>query len=119
VGLAALAELIRCTRPDPLPMATIGQLLWAGQGITGTDGKRAAPSADALYPLELYVVTPRQVMHYLPDGHRAETRDVCPCFLGHLSSMCWDRFVKHLVGLDRSGARSGTSSGARGPVPGP
>jgi len=57
-------------------MATIGQLLWAGQGITGTDGKRAAPSADALYPLELYVVTPRQVMHYLPDGHRAETRSV-------------------------------------------
>src|SRR5215467_6328582 len=24
-----------------------------------------------------------------------------PCFLGHLSSMCWDRFVKHLVGLVR------------------
>jgi len=24
----------------------------------------------------------------------------CPCFLGHLSSMCWDRFVKYLVGLD-------------------
>jgi SagB-type dehydrogenase family enzyme len=67
---------MRAFRPDPLPTATIGQLLWAGQGVTSPDGKRAAPSAGALYPLELYVVTPQQVLHYLPDGHRAETRAV-------------------------------------------
>src|SRR5215469_8024184 len=67
---------LRAFRPDPLPTATIGQLLWAGQGVTSPDGKRAAPSAGALYPLEIYAVTPSQVMHYLPDGHRAETRDV-------------------------------------------
>jgi SagB-type dehydrogenase family enzyme len=67
---------LRAFRPDPLPVATIGQLLWAGQGVTSPDGKRAAPSAGALYPLELYAVTPEQVMHYLPDGHRAETRAV-------------------------------------------
>jgi SagB-type dehydrogenase family enzyme len=67
---------LRAFRPDPLPMDTIGQLLWAGQGLTSPDGKRAAPSAGALYPLELYVVTPQQVMHYLPDGHRTETRAV-------------------------------------------
>lgn len=60
--------------PDPLPVATIGQLLWAGQGITSADGKRTAPSAGALYPLELYVVTSTDVMHYLPQGHRAEIR---------------------------------------------
>jgi len=66
----------RAFRPDPLPTDIIGQLLWAGQGLTGPGGQRAAPSAGALYPLELYVVTPQQVMHYLPDGHRAETRDV-------------------------------------------
>lgn len=64
----------RAFRPDPLPIATVGQLLWAGQGITSADGKRTAPSAGALYPLELYVVTPAEVMHYLPRGHRAETR---------------------------------------------
>ena len=67
---------LRAFRPDPLPTATIGQLLWAGRGVTSPDGKRAAPSAGALYPLELYAVTPEQVMHYLPDGHRAETRAV-------------------------------------------
>ena len=66
----------RAFRPDPLPVATIGQLLWAGQGVTSPDGKRAAPSAGALYPLELYVVTASQVLRYLPDGHRAETRAV-------------------------------------------
>ena len=64
----------RSFRPDPLPVATIGQLLWAGQGITSADGKRAAPSAGALYPLELYVVTPTEVMHYLPRGHQVEIR---------------------------------------------
>jgi len=67
---------MRAFRPDPLPMATIGQLLWAGQGVTSPDGKRAAPSAGALYPLELYVVTAEQVMHYLPSGHRVQSRAV-------------------------------------------
>ncbi len=64
----------RAFLPDPLPIGTIGQLLWAGQGITSSDGKRAAPSAGALYPLELYAVTASELMHYLPPGHRAETR---------------------------------------------
>ena len=58
----------------PLPLALIGQLLWAGQGITSPDGKRTAPSAGGRYPIELYVVTAHQVMHYLPDGHRIEMR---------------------------------------------
>jgi SagB-type dehydrogenase family enzyme len=65
---------VRTFGPGPLPVGTIGQLLWAGQGITSPDGKRAAPSAGALYPLELYAVTAAEVMHYLPHGHRAETR---------------------------------------------
>ena len=65
---------VRAFRPEALPVETVGQLLWAGQGVTSEDGKRAAPSAGALYALELYAVTAAEVMHYLPHGHRAETR---------------------------------------------
>ena len=79
-GAVSLEEVIQRRRsvrafgPGPLPVDTIGQLLWAGQGITSPDGKRAAPSAGALYALELYAVTSAEVIHYLPHGHRAETR---------------------------------------------
>jgi SagB-type dehydrogenase family enzyme len=69
-----LRRSVRSFGPGDLSLAQIGQLLWAGQGITSADGKRTAPSAGALYPLELYVVTPTEIIHYLPDGHRVETR---------------------------------------------
>lgn len=58
-----------------LSLAEIGQLLWATQGITSPQGLRTAPSAGALYPLELYVVTgnveglPPAVYHYHPKDH--------------------------------------------------
>ena len=39
-----------------LRLSELGQLLWAAQGITSIQGFRTAPSAGALYPLELYVV---------------------------------------------------------------
>ena len=59
---------------EPLPIETIGQLFWAGQGITDDAGHRTAPSAGALYPLELYAITTEAVMHYLPASHRVEQR---------------------------------------------
>ncbi len=39
-----------------LSISDISQLLWAAQGITSSEGFRTAPSAGALYPLELYLV---------------------------------------------------------------
>jgi SagB-type dehydrogenase family enzyme len=47
----------------------ISQLLWAAQGITDPSGKRTAPSAGALYPLELYVATGDGFHHYRPAEH--------------------------------------------------
>lgn len=55
--------------PHPLTWEEIGQLLWAAQGITSPQGFRTAPSAGALYPLEVYVVLPQGVYHYLPQKH--------------------------------------------------
>ena len=41
---------------EALTLEELAQLLWAAQGITDPTGKRTAPSAGALYPLEVYVV---------------------------------------------------------------
>ncbi|OGN89252.1 MAG: hypothetical protein A2158_00125, partial [Chloroflexi bacterium RBG_13_46_14] len=42
---------------EPLTLQEVSQLLWAAQGITDDAGHRTAPSAVALYPLSIYVVT--------------------------------------------------------------
>jgi len=39
----------------PLDLQQVAQLLWAAQGVSGPEGERTAPSAGALYPLELYL----------------------------------------------------------------
>jgi len=44
---------IREFAPGALTLAEVGQLLWAAQGITDSAGLRTAPSAGALYPLEV------------------------------------------------------------------
>lgn len=40
----------------PLTLAEVSQLLWAVQGMSDPAGLRTAPSAGALYPLEVYLV---------------------------------------------------------------
>jgi SagB-type dehydrogenase family enzyme len=58
-----------------LTLAEVSQLLWAAQGITDPEGKRTAPSAGALYPLEIFLVAgdqdelPAGVYRYRPKGH--------------------------------------------------
>ena len=55
---------------QPLTTADLGQLLWAAQGITHERGFRTAPSAGALYPLEVYLATAEGVFHYDPGHHQ-------------------------------------------------
>lgn len=60
---------------EPLALVEVAQLLWAAQGITSSDGLRAAPSAGALFPLELFLVSgnvanlPAGVYRYRPQQH--------------------------------------------------
>ncbi len=57
--------------PHPLAAVQIGQLLWAAEGITGRDSYlRAHPSAGALHPLEVYLVSTEGIFRYRPEGHR-------------------------------------------------
>ncbi len=57
---------IRAFTEEGLTSAEMSQLLWAGQGVTDPRGLRTAPSAGALYPLEVYVATGEGVYHYSP-----------------------------------------------------
>lgn len=47
---------IRSYTGEPLTLQEVSQLLWAAQGVTDVRGFRTAPSAGALYPIEVYVV---------------------------------------------------------------
>jgi len=47
---------IRELKSDALTLADAAQLLWAAQGKNRPDGHRTAPSAMAVYPLEIYLV---------------------------------------------------------------
>lgn len=60
---------VRQFESTELTMEQISQILWAAQGITNSSGFRTAPSAGALYPLELYVVTAEGLFHYRPEEH--------------------------------------------------
>jgi SagB-type dehydrogenase family enzyme len=66
----ATRRSVREYKRQGLEEQQLSQLLWALQGITDDDGLRAAPSAGALYPLELYVVTADGLFRYEPRGHR-------------------------------------------------
>jgi SagB-type dehydrogenase family enzyme len=59
----------------PVSLEDVSQLLWAAQGVTEGDVGRTAPSAGALYPLEVYLVAGNVsaldagVYHYQPHDH--------------------------------------------------
>ncbi len=66
---------IREYRQEALSLKELAQLLWAAQGVTDPGGYRTAPSAGALFPIELFVAAgnvnevPAGVYKYVPDRH--------------------------------------------------
>ncbi len=66
---------VRSYAMTPLSLEDMGQLLWAAQGTTSPHGFRTAPSAGALYPLEVYIVIGNVsgindgIYRYLPREH--------------------------------------------------
>jgi SagB-type dehydrogenase family enzyme len=48
---------VRSYAQEPPTLEDIAQLLWAAQGVTSHNRFRTAPSAGALYPLEVYIVS--------------------------------------------------------------
>jgi SagB-type dehydrogenase family enzyme len=67
---------VRAFSNKPLSLAEVSQLLWSAQGVTNKKGLRSAPSAGALYPLELYLVAGNVkglnpgIYQYSPVGHQ-------------------------------------------------
>ena len=75
-GATFLEEILRKREswrrfsPEPLTNEEVARMMWAAQGVTRTWGGRTAPSAGALFPLEVYVVLEGGVHHYIPRNHQ-------------------------------------------------
>jgi SagB-type dehydrogenase family enzyme len=72
---------VRSFAPLPVPLHEVSQILWATYGaIDARPGRRTAPSAGALYPLDCYLAAGEGgggeieagVYHYLPADHALE-----------------------------------------------
>jgi SagB-type dehydrogenase family enzyme len=64
---------VRFFTSEPLKFSEIAQLAWAGQGVTDLQrGLRTAPSAGALYPIDLYFSTTDGLFVYRPANHSME-----------------------------------------------
>jgi SagB-type dehydrogenase family enzyme len=86
---------VRQYTDSALRLEDVSQLLWAAQGVTAEWGGRTAPSAGALYPLEVYLAAggvdglPAGVYRYRPPEHdlvrvtnEDVRRDLCEASLG-------------------------------------
>lgn len=66
----AARRLVREFADESLTSGELSQLLWAAQRVTDGDGLRTAPSAGALYPLELYVAISTGLYKYVAVRHQ-------------------------------------------------
>lgn len=66
-------QSVRSFSKQDLSPEEISQLLWAAYGLRDVDSitgaSKTVPSAGALYPMEIYIVSPNGVFHYFPSSH--------------------------------------------------
>ncbi len=87
----AARRSVRAFTPQDLTPEEVSQLLWALQGITGPrDHFRAAPTAGACCPLEVYVCRADGVWRYRPQGHRLE-RHLTEDVRARLAEAAWNQ----------------------------
>ncbi len=114
---------VREYRNSTLTLADAGQLLWAAQGVTSRGGFRSAPSAGALYPLEVYLVAgqvekiPAGIYRYRPARHLLEPvaggdkrRRLCDAALGQ----DWVRTAPAVIVIAAIYSRTSGKYGSRG-----
>lgn len=75
-GVISLEEAIskrrsvRTFKPKELNVSQISQLLWSAQGVTNEKRRfRAAPSAGALFPIDIYIAKRDGIFHYERASH--------------------------------------------------
>lgn len=101
---------------EPVGDGAISRLLWAAQGITDPEGHRTAPSAGALYPLEVYALTARGVFHYEAQHRclsRIDTADVRPALASAAHSQSAVRTAPLILALTAIHARTAAKYGER------
>ena len=84
---------VRSFADKPVTLEQVSQLCWAAQGITDqSSGKRTAPSAMALYAVNIYLVNKDGCFEYLPGPHALRPMGG-PEAMGRLRGACWQPSV--------------------------
>ena len=69
---------IRVFRDEDISIESISCLLWAAQGLLDEGRRRTSPSAGALYPISIYLISEnisglrRYIYKYIPELHSLE-----------------------------------------------
>jgi SagB-type dehydrogenase family enzyme len=114
---------VRNFSTQALTLAEASQLLWAAQGITDPQGLRTAPSAGALYPLEVFLVAgnvrdlPAGVYRYQPGQHALEhliEADIRPALARAALGQSWVRKAAAVVVFAALYRRTTIKYGERG-----
>jgi len=113
---------VRRWRQGPLELSQVALLLWAAQGVTDAAGLRTAPSAGALYPLEIDLVARRVealatgLYRYLPVRHslwRRAEGDRFPALAAAAHDQGWLAGCAALLAISAIERRTASKYGAR------